>query len=70
MAWKPPRSALIRVALATPKKTAIIAAPIAKARQKLSTSFAVAVIRSAATAPEQRGRCSILEKWICNWMEN
>jgi hypothetical protein len=60
MAWKPPRSALIPVALATPKKTAIIAALIAKARRKLPISFVVVAILLAGIAPKQQAGCCIL----------
>jgi hypothetical protein len=49
MAWKLLKSAPIPVALATPKKTAIIAAPIAKARQKRLTLFVAVATRNAAT---------------------
>src|ERR1035438_6343286 len=38
--WKPQRSVPIPVATATPRKTAIIAVPIAKGRRKPPISFA------------------------------
>jgi len=49
--WKLHKSAPIRVAYATPNKTANIAAPIAKAKRKPLTSSVVVAMKTAGIRP-------------------